>query len=317
MAAATYLPAIANAQQERVALFKTATDDTDLSALASALDPVLSSELTGLGSVEIVARPALDLPSMQLAIDCVGESAECLRAAALEVKSDGLLAPMVRRAGSQVVVSLLRYRAGQEIGMQGVSRYYSGEDPTEQALAGVPDMLHELFGPPAKVEPQPAPTAQPEPALLPAAAAAAATAPDAPAPDAATIAAQTEPADSVKHPLPVWPIVLGATGLALIGTGVAFGLAAEANEDEYLELRIRSETHAEDVDKAVETIDRAETQALLANIGFGVGAAAIVAGGVLLYWQLRERSEPRALLVLPQLGPSEAGVALRAGWVGL
>src|SRR4051794_30020732 len=81
----------------QLALFKTAAEDADLGELASAIDPVVLSALGEVAQVQINARPALDLPSMQLAIDCVGETADCLRAAARQAEADGLLAPSVRR----------------------------------------------------------------------------------------------------------------------------------------------------------------------------------------------------------------------------
>ncbi|HEY2735839.1 MAG TPA: hypothetical protein VGI70_17700, partial [Polyangiales bacterium] len=87
----------------RVALFKTASDDASLQALAAAVDPVLLSELSNVPNLEIGARPALDLPSMQLAIDCVGETAECLTSAAKQAQAEGLIAPTVRKLGAELV----------------------------------------------------------------------------------------------------------------------------------------------------------------------------------------------------------------------
>src|SRR4051794_26246109 len=84
----------------RIALFKTASEETSLQALAAAIDPVLLSELGNVPDLQIAARPALDLPSMQLAIDCVGETADCLAQAAKQAQADGLVAPVVRKLGA-------------------------------------------------------------------------------------------------------------------------------------------------------------------------------------------------------------------------
>lgn len=291
----------------RVVLFKTAADDNGSSELAAALDPVVSSELRSIPGVRIAASPALDLPSMQLAIDCVGETAECLRAAAQQADADGLVAPSVRRIGGDSVVTVLRYDAGRAIAMQGVSRRYSGERATEDALAGVSAMLRELFDvtPPAAQAPPPSAASLPEPAPVPAT-------------DSQPMA--SEPVARASR-LPVLPIVLGAVGVAFIGAGIGFGVAADASEDASTKHVVPDGSSRREAaatfDRAIAEYESGETQAVIANVGFGVGAAALVAAGVLLVLHLRdepERAPSASLQLSPQLAPHALGMELRAAW---
>ena len=66
---------IAQAQAPlRAAVFKTAVEQSALTQLAAALDPLLAEQLGKAKQLSIVATPALDLPGLQLAVDCVGET---------------------------------------------------------------------------------------------------------------------------------------------------------------------------------------------------------------------------------------------------
>ncbi|HKP57450.1 MAG TPA: hypothetical protein VJV78_12050 [Polyangiales bacterium] len=274
----------------RLALFKTATEDADLGELASALDPVLLSALGEVAAVQISARPALDLPSVQLAIDCVGETADCLRAAAQQTESEGLLAPSVRREGDAMAVTLLCYQPSESMPIRRVQRRYTGDRQGEQALAGVEGMLSELF---------PAPPEPPPSAAEPAAA-------QSPAPIVSPPpAASAQPAAS--RGVPIVPVILGSVGVALLGTSLALGLMSQASEDAYNDIEVSDDDSA---DRAQEKLDAAETQATAANITLGVGIGALVAGGVFLFWQLKERGDERHASVVPHLARGELGLTL-------
>jgi hypothetical protein len=279
----------------RVALFKTA-DDGSLADLATALDPVVSSALSEVARVQVVARPALDLPSMQLAIDCVGETADCLRAAARQAEAESLLAPSVQRDGDAVTVSFLHFDPATGAART-VKRRYAGERVGEQALSGVSEMMVELFG-------ANEPVLRPDEAASPAE-----REPAVPPPPAA------EPAPSPKAKLPIVAIVLGGVGVALIGTGIAFGVMANSNDDEYLNSHPDSKP---EVDQANETIDTAQSQAVVSTVTLGLGAAALVGAGVALYWQLKEQksdsSTPARVALTPRVGPRELGLTLTAAW---
>jgi hypothetical protein len=285
------------AQQQplRVALFKTAADDASLADFATALDPLVSSELSEIASVTIAARPALDLPSMQLAIDCVGETGECLNAAAKQADAESLLAPSVTRDQDAIVVTLLHF--DPTVGApRTVRRRYEGERIGEQALSGVHGMLTELFG-------------QNEPAARPQVAPTAAEAEPLPQPTAAA------PPPPKSYGIPLAPIIVGGVGVALLGTGIAFAVMSHASDNAYLDIHVINRASA---DSAFAEQKAAKNQATVANITLGVGAAALVGAGVLLYWQLKDRkseSEPQSRVSLtPRLAPREAGLTLTAAW---
>jgi hypothetical protein len=279
----------------QLALFKTAAEDADLGELASAIDPVVLSALGEESAVQISARPALDLASMQLAIDCVGETADCLRAAAQQAEADGLLAPSVRREGDAISVTLLHYQPGESSPIRRVQRRYNGQRQGEQALAGVDGMLTELF--PAPAEPPPpaaAPTAEPTPV------------PITPPPPAAS-----EPAPNTARGVPIWPIVLGGVGVALLGSSVALGLMSDATEDEYNAIKVVDDKSEA---AAMDKLHTAEGQAIAANVTLGLGIGALVAGGVLLLWQLKESDHEARAKLRPHVAKGEVGLTLSAAW---
>jgi hypothetical protein len=299
LVAGTVNAKLASAQDSlvRVALFKTAADDGSLADLAAALDPVVSSELGEVSAVQITARPALDLPSMQLAIDCVGETTGCLGASATQADADALVAPSLQRDGDAIVFTLLHFDPA--IGSpRTVHRRYEGDNIGEQALSGVGGMLVELFG-------EDSPPAQPEVSLTPV------PAPESTGPQ--PLAAP--PSEASSRGLPIASIALGGLGVALIGTSVAFGLMSNASYDGYREIHPR--TYA-DADRAMGKLDDAKGQATVSNITLGVGAATLVGAGVLLFWQLKERkSEPESRFqatLAPRVGPREAGLTVVAVW---
>jgi hypothetical protein len=279
----------------RLALMPSASLDPSTSQLANALDSVLLTQLETVAGVSAGARPALDLPAMQLALDCVGETPACLRAVTTQTATDSLLAPSVQVAGSETVVTLLYFdvRDGE---LRNVVRRHSGPNVQRTALDAVPSMLRELFGIAEPVAPPPSAEPDPDPAPLD----------DAIEP----------PVEPSERAFPVGPVVVGGVGVLLIGAGVVLGLAANASEEDWLKAQVRNRG---EIDDALEIHDRAQLQATLSNIGFGVGAAAIAASAVWLAVEL-SGDEPgpggmaaRApqLTLLPRLTPSTAGVTLR------
>jgi hypothetical protein len=259
----------------RIALFKTASEDANLQSLAAAIDPVLLSELGSVPNLQVAARPALDLPSMQLAVDCVGETAECLARAAKEAQSEGLVAPLVRRIGAEVVVTLLLHDARKQTTITAATRRYSGQQVEDQVLDAIPGMVRELFGL------QSAPVEQPTP--LP---------PTAPS-EAPELSSETSPPVAAAKPLPIVPIVVGAVGVALMAAGVGFGLSAKSTENDYAKLMIPKDDKAA-AGRAQDKIDSAATQAMLSNLGIGVGAAAVAAGIVLFVLQSQSGDDHNA-----------------------
>lgn len=109
----------------------------------------------------------------------------------------------------------------------------------------------------------------------------------------------------------VLPFVLGGAGIALIGAGVGLGVSSQHLEDVYKNANIASRA---DVDRALDTLDKAERRALSANILFGVGGAAIV-GGLATWFFLRpkidktESTNAPQLTFAPQLTTTQVGLS--------
>lgn len=104
-------------------------------------------------------------------------------------------------------------------------------------------------------------------------------------------------------------LILGGVGVAGLGAGIVFGLGAQgafADADEECGGDVgdcRGDTEA-----AQDDVDSASSKALLANIGFGIGAAALV-GGAVLYLTAPEAAEKA--MIAPTVGDDGAGVVVR------
>lgn len=98
-------------------------------------------------------------------------------------------------------------------------------------------------------------------------------------------------------------------GVVIVGVGLAFGLKSKATEDEYADLET-PDTMPE-VDAARAKLDDAETEATIANIGIGLGAAVIAVGAALWIVELSgDDDEGEGAWLAPRLGPGEAGLSL-------
>jgi hypothetical protein len=261
----------------RLALFKTAADSGELQAVAAELDSSLLSELGKVPNVQVGARPALDLPGMQLAIDCVGETLECLSASAKQADAVGLVAPSIQRVSDETVVNIVLYDPRGQGAIRGASRRFGADFTPTLLLDRVGAMVRELFG-----------QADPAEAVLP--------------PPTA--------AEPVSSTAPILPIVLGAVGVGFIATGVGFGLGANSAEDRYAGTHVTDHTSAV---HALDAYDSARKRAIIANVGFGVGAAAIAAGVVVF---VMERTEgPRSEHALRMsLGLRADGLHCSGSW---
>lgn len=274
----------------RVALFKTANTLSELSQLASALDPVLQTEIGRVSAVSIAAVPPLDLPSLQLALDCVGETQSCLDAALRRSKVDALLSPALARSEGALVVSLLRYDPQQSSPLQVASRRLASDAQDARVFEAAAQLVRELF-------PTPAAPAEPElpatePVVPPSAPEPAVEAPAAPPPSAARL--NTDPhagPDSKAAPSLLLPLALGAAGVSALAIGIGFGVASNASEDRYAHTSIANEANAQ---VASDRLGSARAQSTVANIALGLGAAACVAAGVVFVVQRTRTAHPDA-----------------------
>jgi hypothetical protein len=259
-----------------------------------ALDSALQAALDALGVVRITVRPGLDLEAVQLAIDCVAESVACLHAVAAQSGVQVLIAPTLVRTDSALVVTLLRFdvrTGGGNAAPVRVARKQVGAQLKPELLDAIPNMLRELFGLSA------------DKAAAGVVAAPAAAVPSAP-PDELPVAAYTHDKAELTGPL-----ILGSAGAVLVAGGVVAGLMMQSTHSEYLKLPKTTEL---EIDHAIEVSSRGETQATVANVLYGVGAAAIVASAIWLAIELGNSSErnPSYTALVPALGPGQLGVSL-------
>lgn len=259
------------------------------------LDSVIQAALERLGVVTITARPGMDLNAVQLAIDCVSETPECLRAVANQTHAQILIAPSLQNTQSELVLSLLRFDAADGR-MRRVLRRQPGTSLKPETLDSVPSMLRELFNVPEPT-PHPAPVAS-----------------EARAADSKAawlppiIEPPQEPASSA--PLPLGPFLLVGGGALVVGGGAVVGALMLSTQDKYNTLRVSTER---DVTKANDLKDTAKTQEVLANVLYGVGGAMLVAGGIWLAVALSQparRDDDWRTAVVPAIAPGQLGFAI-------
>jgi tetratricopeptide (TPR) repeat protein len=118
--------------------------------------------------------------------------------------------------------------------------------------------------------------------------------------------AQAVPSDIAGRGKRVAGIVTAAGGLALVATGIAFGVLAKQAGDDLT--RLDEERGVFDPAKE----DAGRRDQLLAGVFIGVGAAAVVTGAVLYVLGARG-GEPtsQAFVIAPSVAPHAAGAAFR------
>jgi hypothetical protein len=252
------------------------------------LDSAVLAALDKLGVVRVTAQPGMDLGAVQLAVDCVEETTPCLRAVATQTGVQILVAPALERGNDEVVLTLLYFDARGAGELRSVARRQHGLTLEPETLDAVPGMLRELFG----LE-----TAAPTPAAV--------RPSEAPAGEAPPPAA-TQPG----RKLPIGPLILGGAGVLAVAGGIVIGLTTQSAHDDYAKLPVTSKAQA---GTASDKLDSGRSQALIANVMYGVGAAAIAAGSLWLALELthhdRDEAAPRTAL-LPSLAPGAFGLAL-------
>jgi hypothetical protein len=136
-------------------------------------------------------------------------------------------------------------------------------------------------------------------------------------------AAETKPAETKPAPAPeepakapepevvsdgvgTGPVILGGVGVALAATGGVFGyLAIQSNHD----AELLCPTRRDCTKPALDAAKRRDDQAMIANIGIGVGVAAIAASAAWFILSGTSREEGSARVTLhPAVGPGSAGL---------
>jgi len=116
-------------------------------------------------------------------------------------------------------------------------------------------------------------------------------------------------ASAPEEPSPVTPrrkiaIAIAAGGVVAAGVGIGFGLDARSLRDEALATCPPSACTVAGAAAAARQNDRARTRAVVANVGFGIAGASVVAGAVLWFLSPPERSRDVAIV------PSANGLAI-------
>jgi hypothetical protein len=97
---------------------------------------------------------------------------------------------------------------------------------------------------------------------------------------------------------------LGGAGLVAIGVGALFGTKASGSKSDAFALCPDPNTPCSHSDQANQLIKDGQSQALIANISYGVGAAAIIGGAVLWFTGAPEKASAGRVSVRPRIGPS-------------
>lgn len=264
-----------------------------------ALDSVIQATLEQLGIVRIVAKPGLDLGAVQLVLDCVAETAQCLRAVTDQHGAEVLIAPSIARTSGELVLSFLRFDA-RDGEMRRVLHRQQGQALTSETLDAVPGMLRELFGLP-----------EPTPAV---------EAPGAPSDDLTPLPeAPMEPPSEGASPL-IGPLILGGIGLAAIGTGIGFGISSAGAQSDYDAITSKPVLMRSQADAANDAMDRGKAHAVVADVLFGVGGAALLGAGIWLAVELSSKHEdtpPAQAKLQPWVGPHQVGLVFTQRGVGL
>jgi hypothetical protein len=145
------------------------------------------------------------------------------------------------------------------------------------------------------------------PPLQPAPAAPAeASASGAPAPSGST-----PPPAETKKSSPILGYVLGGVGIAATGVGIAFGVLASSK---YEKAEDACPTFKNCSPAAMDERESANTFANVANVGVGVGIAAIAVGAVLIFTHDSGEEAPKHARFTPVVAPSFAGGAFQGSF---
>ena len=101
-------------------------------------------------------------------------------------------------------------------------------------------------------------------------------------------------------------IITGVVGVAAVGAGLAFNLKVNSMVND-METKLDGYTSNNNSSRS--------TYQTLAWVGYGVGAACIATGAILVAGGVgSRRNVPARVALTPALGPGQAGVLLRGGF---
>jgi hypothetical protein len=121
-----------------------------------------------------------------------------------------------------------------------------------------------------------------------------------------------EPARSTGAFTTTRKIATGVASASVIGVvaGAVLGVTAKGKQNDAFKLCPDPKTQCPQAHQSNELIRSARSQALKANIAFGIGAAAAIGAGVLWLIGAPDVEEPRRVSVVPSVVPGETGVVV-------
>lgn len=251
-----------------------------------------------------LAEPPMDLDAMQLTLDCVGESPECLSQLAHRYKASVVIAPSVLHGDNLTTLRILFFDADSGFGARTAKHRVRGAELNADAFAAIPRLLRALFEGSAPIEEAPEPE-RTGPVIESAA-------PLVPAPAQSTPEPQPQPMDSdARGSLPVGPLVLGGSGVLALGFGLAVGVLMQQAQHDYSKRVVRTPDQAKRADDDVKFGRR---QALTADVLMGVGGAAIAASVIWLVAAGRDEPAPAHAALTPVVGRHGALLAVSGAW---
>lgn len=268
-------------------------------ATALPMNTVIHAALEELHVVAIVAEPGLDLAAVQLALDCVAQTAHCLKAVAARERAQVLIAPSLQSLPDGLVLSVLRFdtRQGE---LRSVVRRQRGRSVGPALLDAVPNMLRELFDLPQQASP--AETKRESP----------------PSASEAFELKSTPTGLRDARGLPVGPLVLAGVGASSLAAALGVGVALKRSEADYDRVRSSVDTK-QDAQAAVDARARGRTEAALANVLFSVGGGALVGAVIWFALELNRgaSTDSATASIRPIIAPSQLGVVFtkRGAWL--
>lgn len=253
--------------------------------------------LAELREVTLLPPAPLDLESVQLAIDCTDESAQCMSEVATRMEAEILIIPSLKARADSLELRLRCFKQSSRGEVTTAMRKQAGTQLDSTLLDAVPSMLREVLALSASGA-EPADESEPEsPARS----------------EAEPSGDEPEASEELDEGggLPLGPMLLGGGGLSLIAAGLVVGVMANASEDDYASRTIDTVGQAKQADAVRE---RGESEALAANVLLGTGAAALIAAGVWYALDGEAESGSAHAKLRPVLGPQSAGLLLSGHW---
>jgi hypothetical protein len=276
-----FLVPTAQGQDATAAVLRPVAGPDTEAGLVGAVERVLRAKLDELAPLTVTGTPNLELRDLQLAVGCMSEDDACLGSIAEQLGVSAIVVSHVDRAGDALVATITHFdtasgeRTNATARAQGENDLLERIDPAVRELFGLPEAERPV-GEYERDEPE-------------------------------TTRVVVEPSG-----LSVLPFLVAGAGLAAGGVGVYFALKSRSSQQEYADAPIVT---PDDVDAAIDLRDRAESEALLANVLFAVGGGLVALGATLLVIDLASDTET-PVVAAPTLSPDGVGLVIASRFGG-